>query len=204
MHYVLHTGLGGIQEIVLAGIVGPAVIFATFELMRADPIRFEDSWRRGLRLFPRVLGASGLIALLLSLMSLTVVLIPLMIYKGVQWFYAPQAVVVDGATWRSARHVSEARIKGHWIRALAVGAAVAAITSLPGPLIGTVLMIFDVVGLERAQWISAGMYCVLYPIAIITATLFYIRRSIAPGTFEPYVVAAPASQAIPVPNVRPA
>lgn len=200
---LLYAGLGSIQEIVLACIVGPAVIYATYELLKNDPIPFEKSWQRGLRLFPRVLGASFLITLLLAVMSLTIVLIPLVIYKGVQWFYAPQAVVVDGASWRNARHTSAARINGYWIRALAVAAAVAAISGLPGPLIGTVLLVFDVVGLDRAQWISAGVYCVLYPIAIIMATLFYIRRSVAPGKVAPYL-AEPSSDAIPVRSVLPA
>ncbi len=131
---LLHAGLGSVQEIVLACIIGPAVIFATYELIKDDSIPFEKSWRRGVRLFPRVLGASFFIALLLTVMSLTIVLIPLVIYRSVQWFFAPQAVVVDGASWRSARLVSVARIKGHWIRALAMGAAVAAISGLPGPL----------------------------------------------------------------------
>ncbi len=181
---LLHAGLGSVQEIVLACIIGPAVIFATYELMKNDPIPFEKSWQRGLRLFPRVLGASFFIALLLTVMSLTIVLIPLVIYRSVQWFFAPQAVVVDGASWRSARLVCAARVRGHWIRALAVGAAVAAISGLPGPLIGTALLIFDVVDLDQAQWISAAIYCVLYPIAIIMATLFYIRLSTAPGKAE--------------------
>lgn len=200
---VLHAGLGSIQEIVLACIVGPVVIYATYELVNNDPIPVEESWQRGLHLFPRVLGASFFVALLLTVMSLTVVLLPLVIYKGVSWFFTPQAVVVDGASWRSARLVSAARLKGHWIRALAVGAAVTTISSLPGPLIGTALLIFDVVGLDRAQWVSAAIYCVLYPIAIIMATLFYIRRSAAPGKAETKLVRSSPDGAA-VPTVLPA
>jgi hypothetical protein len=200
---LLHAGLGSVQEIVLACLIGPAVIFATYELMKDDPIPFEQSWKRGLRLFPRVLGASFFIALLLTVMSLTIVLIPLVIYRSVQWFFAPQSVVVDGASWRGARTVSSARMKGHWFRALAIGAAVTAISGLPGPLIGTGLMIFDVVGLNAAQWISAAIYCLLYPIAIIMATLFYIRLSVAPGKIEPYFATWP-SDATTAPSSLPA
>jgi hypothetical protein len=200
---LLYAGLGSVQEIVLACIVGPAVIYATYEFMKNDPIPLEKSWRRGARLFPRVLGASFFVVLLLTVMSLTIVLLPLVIYKGVQWFFAPQAVVVDGASWRSARLVSAARLKGHWIRALAIGAAVTTISSLPGPLIGTALLILDVVGLERAQWVSAAIYCVLYPMAIIMATLFYIGRSAAPGKVETKVVQSSLDGA-PVPSGLPA
>jgi hypothetical protein len=200
---VIYAGLGSVQEIVLACIVGPAVIYATYELVKKDPIPLEKSWRRGLRLFPRVLGASFLVALVLTVMALTIVLLPLVIYKSVQWFYAPQAVVVDGASWRSARLVSAARIRGNWIRALAVGVAVAAISGLPGPLIGTALLVFDVVPLDGSQWISAAVYCVLYPVSIIMATLFYIQRSMASVKAEPNA-ALSSPDAGAVPSVSPA
>lgn len=184
--YLLHTGMGGVQEIFLACIVGPVVIFATRELLLGEFPGFERTWERGVRDFPRVLLAIFYVALLLSLMTFSVVLVPLAIYKGIRWFFAPQAVVVDGAGWRSARHVSAARTGGHWIRSAAIVVAVGAITGLPGPLAGTLALVLHTVNLEQAQWISAAIYCVLYPIALIMATLFYVERSIAPGRTEPY------------------
>lgn len=186
IQYLLHAGLGGTQEILLACIVGPAVIVATRHVLANEATPLPDAWKQGAQFLPRVFGASFLIALMLLAMMLTFVLIPFAFYRSVQWNFAAQSVVVDGAAWRNARHVSSARMNGHWIRALAIGAAIAAVTSLPGVLLGTFLLIFHVVGLELAQWISAAVYCVLYPIAFIMATLFYLHCSVAPGLAEPY------------------
>lgn len=204
IQYLLHAGLGGTQEILLACIVGPAVIVATLHVVGNQPVPLAAAWRQGAHLFPRVLGANFLIALMLLVMSLSIVLIPFAIYKSVQWNFATQSVVVDGATWRSARHVSAARMNGHWIRALAIGAAFAAVTSLPGVLLGTSLLILHVVDLELAQWISAAVYCVFYPIAFIMMSLFYLHCSVAPGLVEPYAVERGQPAGSVAPGVLPA
>lgn len=194
--YLLHTGLGGVQEIVLACIIGPVVIFATRELSRSEFPGFERTWKQGVADFPRVLFGSFYVALLLTVMTLTVVLVPLAIYKGVKWFFTPHAIVIDNAGWRSARHISAARISGKWIRAVALVIAVGALNGLPGPLIGTLGLIAHVMELGRAQWVSGAIYCVLYPIALIMSTLFYLRSSVAPGRSTPYVAPKPGAEEI--------
>jgi hypothetical protein len=112
------------------------------------------------------------------------------IYKGIQWFFAPQAVVVDGAGAISARRISDTRLDGHLIRAAAMVCAVGAVSGLPGPLIGTVGLIAGAFSLNQAQWVSAAIYCVLYPISLIMATLFYLRVSTPPGKPAPYELPA--------------
>lgn len=190
--FVLHAGLGGVQEVLLAGIVGPVAIYATRELVQQDKVEFEHWWQRGARQFPKVFGATLYVALLLTVMSLTFLLIPVAIYKGVQWFFAPQAVVIDGASVREARHASARRMQAHWIRAASIVVAVAVISGLPGPLIGTAALMLGGAQLEQAQWVSAAIYCVLYPLGPIMATLFYLQRSVAPGKTTTYAIAQPA------------
>lgn len=204
--FVLHAGVGGVQEIFLACIIGPIAIIATYELVRDDAVRFRDAWPRGVRRFPTMLGATLYVAALLTVMTVSVILIPLVIYKGVQWAFAPEAVVVDKAGVRSARHVSAKRMSRHWFRGAAVVTAVAVVSGLPGPLIGTAGLILGGVELEQAQWISAAVYCVLYPISLIMATLFFLNISIAPGLVESYDPApsAPEIEPIAAPGGAPA
>lgn len=191
--YLLHMGLGGIQEILLACLVAPVVIFATLELSRSEFPGFERTWQQGVRDFPQIFLATLYVALLLTLMTLSIVLVPLVIYKGVKWFFAPQAVVIDHAHWRAAKHMSDDRISGHWLQAAAIVIAAGAISGLPGPLIGTLTLVLHLVDLNHAQWISAAIYCVLYPIALIMSTLFYLQRSTAPGLAAPYVTPTPVA-----------
>jgi hypothetical protein len=117
------------------------------------------------------------------------------VYKSVQWFFAPEAVVVDNAGWRNARHVSAARLKGHWIRGLALVVATAVVSGLPGPLVGTIGLVLNRFELNQAQWVSGAIYCVFYPLALIMATLFYVRLSVAPGEATPYIAPVDAPDA---------
>lgn len=201
--FVLHSGLGGVQEILLACLIGPVVIYATMELSRSERADWHRTWEHGTALFPRVLGASFYVALLLTLLWFTVLLIPLAVYKSVQWFFAPEAVVVDNAGWRNARHVSAARLHGHWIRGLALMVATAVLSGLPGPLIGTTALVLNRLELNQAQWLSAAVYCVLYPLSLIMATLFYVHLSVAPGTAAPYATPADPAE-VSLPGVAPA
>lgn len=201
--FVFHAGLGGIQEVLLACLVGPVIIYATYELIQDDNVDFRSSWKRGARLFPRVLGATLIVAILLSIMSLTVILIPLVIYKGIQWFFAPEAVVVDGAGPKEAIRVSDTKADGHLIRAASIVCAFALVSGLPGPLVGTIGLILGWFDLETAGWISAAIYCVLYPIPLIMATLFYVHISGTPVTASAPAPVSPVP-AEPAPGIAPA
>lgn len=185
--FVAHAVAGTIQELMLSAIIGPIVIVGTYLIYSAEAGRPAGVWRKDYRLYPRVAATRVLYAVLVELMLLSVVLIPLAIYKGVQWFFAPAAVVTDGASVRGSFGASKARVEGQWIRSAALVVAVAALIGLPGPLIGTALLMFGDVELQIAQWVSAVLFCVLYPIGTIAATLYYLRRSIAPGRATPYV-----------------
>ncbi len=173
--FVLHSGLGGIQEVLLTCLIGPVVILGTLALLQGHPPGLDRTWKRGARFFPRMLSANFYVTILLSLMTLTVVLAPVAIYKGVQWFFVPQAVVADDDTWRHARHTSAKHVSGRWIRAFSVVIVIQLLMGLVGPVIGSLLMVLHVVDLDRAQWISALIYCVVYPLALIMSTLFYLQ-----------------------------
>ncbi len=121
------------------------------------------TWHNDYRIYPRVAAARVLYAVLIGLMSLSVVLLPVAIYKGVQWFFAPQAIVIDDENVRGAFHTSRHRVEGHWIRSAAMVVAVVALVGLPGPLIGTALLMLGGVELQLAQWVSAVLFCVFSP-----------------------------------------
>jgi hypothetical protein len=67
-------------------------------------------------------------------------------------------------------------------------------------LVGTALLVVGGLELQVAQWISAVLFCVLYPIAMIAATLFYLRRSIAPGREAPYLDETESAAHAPTPQ----
>jgi hypothetical protein len=185
--FMLRMMVGGVQELMMAAIIGPFVIYGTYRIVRYRNEGLGGVWGHGLHYLPRVAGSRVLVGALMRVLLLTLVLAPIAIYKWAQWFFAPQAVVVDQTTIVESIHASRGRIsRGHWIRAAAMVVAFHAIVGLPAPLIGTAALILGGVKLEDAQLISGLLYCLLFPIATIAATLFYMDRTIAPGKAEPY------------------
>jgi hypothetical protein len=185
--YVLQAGLGGIQEILLACLIGPVVIYATWKLVQGEELTFRRMWVDALDLFPKVYAATFAAAVLVGLLAATIVLIPVAVYKGVAWFFSPQAVVVDKTTIRDALPVSANRVRGKWLRGLAVVISVGTLSGLIGPIVGAAGLVLDYFSLDQAQLVSAAIYCVLYPIAVIMGTLYYLRASVPPGKTSIYV-----------------
>ena len=172
----------------MAAIIGPFVIYGAYRIVRGPGEPVGRMWSQSLRYLSRVVGSRVLVGVLARALILTLVLAPIAIYKWAQWFFAPQAVVVDGESIVGSVHASAGRIsRGRWIRAAAMVVAFHALVGLPAPLIGAAALILGGVKLEYAQLISGLLYCVLFPVATIAATIFYMDHTIAPGEFAPYV-----------------
>ena len=185
--FLLHTGLGGVQEILLACIIGPVVMYATLELSRLE----RANWRRtghGTALFPRVLGASFYVALLLSSMAFWSCSFPLRCTRACNGSSRPRRWSITPVG--GMRVISAPRGCREPDRALALVVATSVVSGVPGPLIGTIGLVLNKLALSQAQWLSAGVDCVLYPISMIMATLFYLHVSVAPGTITPSVAPA--------------
>ena len=172
---ILGTGFASFQQFLLLAIVAPVIIHATYDVTRNDPVGFRESWTVALRRLPISAGAILLNSILLALMSLTVILIPLAIYRAVQWLYTPHAVIIDGASVRGARHVSRERMRGRWWRTLALSALVWLVSGAPGPILASALMLTGLVSLGAAQLISSVIYALSFGIAVIATTVYYQR-----------------------------
>jgi hypothetical protein len=172
---ILGTGVAGFQQFLLLVLVAPAIIHATSTVTRQHTTGFGESWGVALGRWPATAGATLFNMLLIALMTLTVVLIPLAIYRGVQWLYTPHAVIIDGASWREARHVSRARVRGRWWRTLALSALVWLVSGAPGPILANAMLLAGVISLDVAEIVSSVIYAISFAIAIITTTLYYQR-----------------------------
>lgn len=172
---ILGTGFASFQQFLLLALVAPAIIHATHDLVRKDPVGFRESWELALRRLPTNLGAILFNSILLTLMSLTIILIPFAIYRAVQWLYTPHAVVIDNAGVREARHTSRARVRGRWWRTLAMSALVWLVSGAPGPLLASLIMLTGFVSLDGAQFVSSVIYAISFGITIIATTVYYQR-----------------------------
>jgi len=174
--FVNDGSISFLLQFMLIGLVAPGIITATVEIRSHARADYRRSIRDSLRRIPMILGALLYNYLILLLMVMTVVLIPLAVYRQIQWAYTPHAILIDGAGVRSARHVSRNIIKGDWFRTLGMAVLITLASGIPGPIIGLVLILLNVVSLEVAGFISSLIFAIAYPIAIIASTLYYLRR----------------------------
>lgn len=168
--------VSSITQFLLISLVAPGVIAVTFEITARERPRYllavRESWRR----VPVIFLALVYNQIIVLLMSVTIVLIPLALYRQIQWAYTPHAILLDGAGIRNARHVSRNIIKGDWARTLGMALLVFIISGVPGPLLAMLLVIGNLVSLDAAGYISSLIYVIVYPMTIIATTLYYIER----------------------------
>ncbi len=169
-------GFSSVTSLLLIALVAPGVIAVTNEIVSDEPPRYVEAVRTSWRRIPVIFLALVYNQIIIALMSLTIVLIPLALYRQIQWAYTPHAVLLDGAGVRNARHVSRNIIKGDWARTLGMALLVFLISGIPGPLIGMLLVIGNLVSLEAAGLISSAIYVIVYPMTIIATTLYYLER----------------------------
>ncbi len=197
--FVLRMVAGGVQALLMTAILGPFVIYGVYHIARLQRHDAVAMWQQSLSLLPHVSVSRVLVGFLTRALLLTIVLAPYALYKWVQWFYAPQAVAVDNAPVIESIHTSASRVsRGHWLRAASMVVAFHALIGLPAPLIGAALLMRGGVELHDAQLVSGILYCLLFPIGTIAATLFYLDRTIAPGRFQPYEAPAAAGPGSPM------
>ena len=170
------TGVGFILQLALITLIAPSVVYATARIVRGEKASFFSSVRDSAPFIPKVALASLWNALIVFLISLTIIGIPFALYRATQWAYATHAIVLDGAGVRNSRHLSRNTIKGDWLRTIGMASLVTYVATLPGPIIGIVLIILFKVPIEIGGTISSLIYAVMYPITIITSTLYYLHR----------------------------
>jgi len=170
------TGVSFILQLALLTLIAPSVIYATDRIVRGEKASFFSSVRDSAPFIPKVALASIWNSLIAFLITLTVIGIPFALYRATQWAYSTHAIVLDGARVRNARHMSRNAIKGDWLRTIGMASLVTYVAGLPGPIVGIVLIIVFKVPIETGGIVSSIIYAVMYPITIITSTLYYLHR----------------------------
>ena len=174
--FFTHGGMNLVLYYLLLVLAAPWIIALTDRIATGGATSLGEVLRQTLRRIPSVAGALVLNTVLVFLMFITIVLLPFGFYRQVQWFYAPHAVVLDGAGIRAARKVSRNSIKGDWIRTFGMSAVISIISGLPGPIIGMALVLTNRVSLDVAGIVSSVIFAIVYPISIIASTLYYRWR----------------------------
>ena len=179
-HGSIGMGIGFLFHLFLLVLIAPGVILVTRQVLERKPVGPLDAVRSSLPFLPRIVGAALINTLMLTLLSLTIIGIPVAIYLATQWLYSPQAILIDGAKWSTAWRTSRQVIKGDWPRTFGMAALITYAVGVPGPLLG-ILLVLAGVSIPIAGIISSAIFVLIYPISIITATLYYLDQRAKKG-----------------------
>lgn len=168
-----------------------SLVSAAARLSRGETVSLPHAWRSALRVFvPTLIVAVGAL-LLVSLLTATLILIPLALFFGVAWSLMPQAAVIEGKTLLRSLGRSREIVRGHWWRTLAIHAAIMLLSILPGLVISPIFAAADLKPLTAAGATLSSI--VAEPFVAIAQTLLYadLLRRKGERPFAVPVVEAP-------------
>jgi hypothetical protein len=110
-----------------------------------------------------------------TLLSITVLGIPLAINRAVAWAVAGQTVVIEDKSALGALRRSAELVRGSWLRVLGTVVLIALFVGVPGPLIAFGFLVFTRPPIiETVYPILCALYVlVLFPLGFIAAGLLY-------------------------------
>jgi hypothetical protein len=131
------------------------------------------AYRLVLRRFWSLLGAA-LIAVIVQLaIAITVVGIPVAIYRFIRRVFVLVEVALHGHSGRSSQGASVALVRGHWWRTAVLVGLLYLILVGTGPILGFVLLFETRMSPALIDAVGSVVYMVVFPYAAIAGTLLY-------------------------------
>jgi hypothetical protein len=150
-----------------------AVALVLREMASRRPVSARQALRAALaRLRPLAAGAFVQYAVVL-LLTLTVVGIPLAVYRFIRWSLFAQACMLEERTGLDALARSSVLVRGRWWRTFAFTVVVDVLAVLSGLIFGLVLLLLSARSLNFIDISSSLVYVLTVPLAAIALTLYY-------------------------------
>jgi hypothetical protein len=123
-------------------------------------------------------------AIVVAILSLTVVGIPIAIFLAVRWSFLAQVVVLEGRGRRGTLHRSGRIVGRRWARAGSLILLVDGTGLLLGPVVGTLMLLLTSASFDFVNLVSALIYVFTLPfVAVVTTYLYFdlvVRERLAP------------------------
>jgi hypothetical protein len=164
--------IGSVGEPIGFAIVAAAVITFVRELERGEATGFVASYRGMLERFWRVVLGQIAASLLVLLLALTVIGIPIAIWKYVSWQFVQQEILFKDKPIREAFRGSSRLVRGRWWRTVRVAGFLWLVSVVTGPVLGFAL-IFSPLPLIWINVVGTVVFALLVPYVAIGRTLLY-------------------------------
>jgi hypothetical protein len=150
------------------------VITFVRELERGRAIGPVAAYRLMAPRFWRAVFAPLLVTLLVALLAITVVGLPIAIWKYVEWQFVQQEVLFEDKRIRDAFRGSTRLVRGHWLYTLWVVVFLWLLTVVAGPLLGFALIFADL-SLIVINLLGSLVFALLIPYVVLARTLLYFH-----------------------------
>jgi hypothetical protein len=164
-------------ETVLA-LVGIALVQAvtTRALLELDAGRSVgpvEAYRLAIPRLGTVLGSLALAVVAVTLLTTSIVLIPLAVWLAVRWSLLVPAIELEGDGVFEALRRSSALVRGDWLKVASLTLAGAAIALVVGPLVGVLLILATDAPLGTANLVAGIVYALTIPYVALTTVYVY-------------------------------
>lgn len=175
-HFLAAALVGGLQEISMLLLIAPPVIQAMRDIEAGITPSIRRSFRLGYAQLPRIIIAMVIFGVTLAVLVLLPFGFIAAIWIGVRWQFFAQAIVLDQTpSGYAALGRSYLTSGGRWWQALAYSLVFQIFSLLPGPLVGTLLMLSGALSVDFGNALSSVVYAATVPIAVIGISQAYRR-----------------------------
>lgn len=178
--------IGGIQQLAMLLIIGPAVIQAVADIHRGVRPSVQRSYRIAAQRALPIAQAFLIILVLAGAPLLVVIGIPIAIWLVVRWQFFAQVLVFDPhQSGPDALRESARLVRHRWWRTFGAVFLFDLLATVPGIIVGFGLLTLGRTAVGFANGASSLLYALTIPIAVIAVTLMYLDRRDAPTPEEP-------------------
>ena len=153
-------------------LIGAAVVAFVRNLDRGEPTGFFGSFKALRPCFWRVIFAQILMFVILILLLISIVGIPIAIWKFVDWQFIRQEIIFENrSTWEAFRRSSRV-VRGRWWHTALVALLLFILVQITGPVIA-VGLVFTTLPPVWIDVIGSVIYALMLPYIFVGQTLLY-------------------------------
>jgi hypothetical protein len=164
--------IGSVGEPIGFAVVAAVVITFMRGLERGRPTGFVAAYRGMRERFWRVVFGQVVASVLVFLLALTVIGLPIAIWKYVSWQFVQQEILFENRPLREAFRGSSRLVRGQWWRTARVAGFLWLVSVVTGPVLGFAL-IFTALPLIWINVLGSLVFALLVPYVAIGRTLLY-------------------------------
>jgi hypothetical protein len=164
------------------GVVVAATARALVEIDSNRPIGVLRAYRLAYPGIRALFGALVVAALVISLLTSSIFLLPIAVWLAGRWALLVPAVAIEHVSSLRALRRSRRLVRGRWFEVATLIVAGGALALLAGPVVGVLLILLTDAPFWLANVVAGVLYAVTMPLVALTSVYVYFDARVRVGT----------------------